>query len=139
MVQSSTEKRARTRLRSAIAAVRQGMTYREAAARFHLPRSTLADSVAREACDADGERITKKLGRPTALKAAEEATIVHLLNGYADRGVPLTRTLLIEAVSLLVSRFSEERRAALPFKSGRPGLDFIRAFEKRHSHEIRFG
>lgn len=56
-----------------------------------------------------------------------------MLNGCADRGIPLTRKLLIDVVALPVCRFSEESIAALLFKSGRPGLDFIRAFEKRHA------
>jgi len=119
-------------MKNAMEMVRLGSTLRKAAEVHRVPRATLHD------------RIKKKEKRPsnwcrTILTKEEEEVIVGTLLRYSTRGVPLTRSHLVEAVAIQVERMSPDRRAKLPFTNGVPGIRFIRNFEKRHKDRVRFG
>ena len=116
-------KRTKMRLyRAKLAVVRDGVSLRQAAARFHLPKSTIHDYVTRKAC-------AKKIGTNRALSDDEEQTVLESLLYFADLGVPLTRSDVREAIAMLVSTFSEERKQSLPFRDGKPGRAYLRNFE----------
>lgn len=57
---------------------------------------------------------------------------------YADQGTPLSKLHLQEALVILVSRMTEDRRLRLPFRGGRPGRKFFSAFALRHKDRLRF-
>lgn len=73
-----------------------------------------------------------------ALSFAEERQIVKTLLIHGRNGRFMKRSDLKDAVRALVSTFSEERQKKLRFKDNRPGDNFCRLFEKRHSDCLSF-
>ena len=108
------------------------MSVRKAASVYSLPKSTV--HVAFYA------PVTPRLSehQKRALTNGEEKQILCLLRRYSDKGVPLTRQHVIEAVQRLVARFSPYRRITLPFKDGTPRARYIRSFLRRHNDELLF-
>ena len=138
MANLSAARRWQRRKDSAVAAVRiVKLTYRAAAAKFHLPKSTLADAVRRAADAAAGSRPGHP-GRKPALTGEEEKSVVELICRYADRGLPLTRKHAIEAFAIVIKAMPAGRRAKLPFMNGIRGGRFVRAFFKRHSQRLKY-
>lgn len=127
----SVQKRLRARLhRAKLAVMHEGNSIRVAAARFHLPKSTLFDYIKSAPNPA-------RIGRPPVLTDTEEQTVLDTLLYFSDHGVPLNRASVVEAITLLVSTFSAERRASVPFKDGVPGRAFMRSFVKRHRRTLK--
>ena len=85
----------------AITAVKNGMSYRSAAHKFRVAKSTICDRV---------HRVTHPyyVGK-TALKPEEEEMILDLILRYSDDGIPLTRAHLIEAAEIVIENLSNER------------------------------
>ena len=73
-----------------------------------------------------------------ALTNAEEKQIVSLLQRFADKGVPLTRQHVVEAVQRIVESFSLYRRITLPFKYFQLGARFVRFVLRRHKDDLKF-
>lgn len=80
----------------------------------------------------------KNPGRPTSLSLAEGSVIINTLAYFAEHGVPLTRVHLIEAISTFIQQLPCERQQQLPFPNGRPGVKFVRAFERQHQKQFVF-
>eukprot|EP00171_Calliarthron_tuberculosum_P001518 IDg1518t1 len=134
-------RRANARLRDAIEAVRSGATLRQAAKDFRIAKSTLhrhAGGCARTSSEEPLRRAAGGVGRPPAFAQEEEKVIVDLLQYYANKGLPLSRLHAQEAIQLFVSRLPPSRRAALPFRDGRPGGKFMRNFALRNRDRLRF-
>eukprot|EP00171_Calliarthron_tuberculosum_P005444 IDg5444t1 len=102
------------------------MSLRVASAVFRVAKSTLHDWVVREG-------VILESPRRTVLTANEIKVICELLIHHAKCGVPLTRKHLRDAFEIFVKTLPLPRRNAEPFKKGRPGLHFVRNFEKRHA------
>ena len=76
-------------------------------------------------------------GRPRSLSDQEEETVLATLLYFADLGVPFRRASVIEAITLLVQSFPEERKQSLLFHDVVPGRCFMRSYEKRHRSILR--
>ena len=116
--------------RGKMAVLNEGVSFRTAALRFHVPKSTLHDYV-------KGKTGNARMGRPPLLTEQEEKSVVEALLHFADCGVPLCKSDVQEAIAFMVSSFPEARRMSLSFKNGRPGRAFMRGFLKRHHAELR--
>ena len=82
------QRRLQKRLKRAQNAVDvQGMTIRDAAERFHIPKSTLHDNIQRTR---RGIHVKARKGR-TAFRACEEDVVVNALEVFSDHGTPFTR------------------------------------------------
>ena len=112
----------------------QRMTIRDAAERFHIPKSTLHDSIQRTR---RGVQVKSRRGR-TAFSACEEDVVVKALEVFSDHGTPLTQRHLQEAFATLISTMSDERKKSLPFKNEIPGKKFCRLFLARHKERLRY-
>lgn len=124
------------RIQLAVAADLSGQTYRSTAAQFRVPIATLFDNV-----HAQNPRILKTAARPgrlAALTPPEEENVVSLLTRYAERGIPLRRSHLQEAIEIVIARMPAARRMFLPFKNGKPGTRYLRNFTKRHAMILKF-
>lgn len=110
-------------LKSAVDEVRERrISLRESAKRHRIAKSTLWYH--------NKHIVTNKrpnfiIDRPCSSAEEEERTIIELLLLYSDTGIPLTRQLLTEAISLFAENISPGRRGEIPFKEGRPGEDLF--------------
>ena len=77
------------------------------------------------------------MGRPPVLTKEEERTVVQMVLKYADRGIPLTREHVRDAIQMLVHSLPEKRKSMIPFRDGRPGVKYMRLFEKRHIRALK--
>ena len=68
----------------------------------------------------------------------EEEILVSFLRKFANRGVPLIRRHLQDALKILVNSMDPARRYMLLFRNGVPGRAFLRAFRRRHEAELSF-
>ena len=109
----------------------EGLSHCAAAARFHVPKSTLFDRVRYK-------RGLSTIGKPQLLSEAEEQTIIDKLFYFADLGVLLSRGDVAEAISLLVKGFSEVRKGNIPLLNRHLGRDFMHRFAKRHKSALKF-
>jgi hypothetical protein len=99
---------------------------RQAAARAHIPKSTLHYRASRIANPA-----AHKASRPTAPTVSEKKE-VDLIVQLADGVGALTTSQVADAVAAIFSRQPEARRRSVPFSNGRPGPKFIKGFCGRH-------
>jgi len=142
MHHSTSGRREEARLDSAVNSVLRGpvadrFSVRRAAGFYRVARSTLQDRIA-GACRPQ-RRIRRPAGRRRQFSDSEEETIIATLLSFADRGVPLNRRHLKEAIKTFVSHLPASRRASIRFREGIPGYRFLRDFEKRHESRIVFG
>ena len=119
-------------LRQAVIALYNGMSVCKAATVYRLPKSTIHDAFYAPLTPRVAEH------QKRALTNAEEKQIVSLLQRFADKGVPLTRQYVVEAVQRIVESFPLYRRITLPFKNGQPGARFVRSFLRRHKDDLEF-
>jgi hypothetical protein len=119
-------------MRVALEEVQMNVPVRQAAARAHIPKSTLHYRAARIANPA-----AHKAGRPTAPTVSEENAVVDLIVQHADGVGALTTSEVADAVVAIVSRMPEARRRSVPFLNGRPGPKFIKGFRGRHKDLIK--
>jgi hypothetical protein len=107
-----------TQLKSAIASIRNGTTFRNASNQFHIPLGTLHNHFF--------GKHTRKVGHPTALQFEEEELIVSAFEHSAANGWPCNRKdlhkILMEYTSSVDNKF--------PWTNS-PGADFLQSFEKR--------
>ena len=89
---------------------------------FNIPKTTLQRWV---------KNTPKRIGsgRLTVLNVQEEKLIVTALLFTADCGLPLKRN----NVKNMVQSYVKATKKKTPFNSGRPGPDWMKLFEQRHS------
>jgi hypothetical protein len=105
---------------------------RQAAARAHLPKSTLHYRAARIA-----KPSAHKAGRPTALTVSQERAVIDLTVQQADGVWALTTSEVADAVAAIVSRMPVALRGSVRFVNGRPGHNFIKGFRGRRKDVIK--
>ena len=121
------------RLDSAVNATKNEQSFHQASAISRIPLSTLHRAAKRQ-----NQRPRPPQGRLTCLSSDEELLLVSFLSRYSDRGIPLNRVHLAEAVAVLTSHMDSRRRSKLPFKNRRPGRKFLQAFQRRHKGKLIF-
>ena len=97
------------------------LSFRQAEARYGVPRSTLSDHVC-------GKVSSTRRGPPTILTSAEENMLVHWAIEMAAIGYGRTR----EELCLTVKAMLDKDGRANPFRQNMPGKDWWYAFLKRH-------
>jgi len=125
---------ARRRARSlelGLAAVNDGMSFGDAAAKYRLAKTTLWEYARK-----DGSVNTHS--KRFALTKEEEEVILNTILRFADRGIPLNRDHVREAVHITVETFPADRRAKLPFKDSYPGKKWLASFYKRHKDKLKY-
>lgn len=124
-------KRRKRQLKRSIDAVKRGETYRSAATKHHIPKSTLWEHVNRP-------KTGKQRARRACLTTVEEKQILDLVLRFADKGYPLNRQHLREAASVVIISLPTERQNQLPFKNATPGNWWIRSFYSRHKEQLKY-
>ena len=88
---------------NATRAIRESrMTYRAAEARFHVPMATVHYNM--------HSKRAGSVGRQPVLTAKQEHIVLDSVLYFADFGVPVTRATVQEAISLFVSKLSDDRK-----------------------------
>lgn len=106
------------RLAAALVAVQQGMSQRDAAREFHLPRTTLQHYIARgvgekaENFDAMKKSVENAphAGRPSSLSVEEELRLVEWIEDHTRAGHSLTRREINQSIAALRSMNGESAR-----------------------------
>ena len=101
-----------------------GISVKKAAFLYGLNRQTVANHLKGIF---DG-----KVGRPTVLTVKEEKLIVHALTKLGEWGFGVGR----EALQTIVMDFLKNAGRASYFKNGKPGLDWVLAFESRWKDQL---
>lgn len=110
----------------AIDSVNNEKSYRAASAISHIPLATLQRAVTSR-----NQPPMRPPGRSKCLSTNEESLLVSFLSRYSDRGIPLNRVHLAEAVAVSTARMDLRWREKLPFKTGRSGRKFLQSFQRR--------
>lgn len=118
------------KIQQAIDLVRSGKPYRHASDVTKIPRSTINSRINSQLLLEQRARVIHS--RRDSLKPVEDL-VAALLTRYAERGLPLLRPLLKEAIEIFISRMLPVRRFFL--KSRAIG---ICAIARRHRDKIRF-
>ena len=103
---------------SALHAVQNGVSVRQASKEFMIPRSTLRDYLS--------GKHARKIGRTTVLSHEQEELIAHALVYASECGWPCDR----HDLATMVGEFCRLSKIKTPWKTI-PGKDFCRGFEKR--------
>ncbi|GAB0086707.1 hypothetical protein DMENIID0001_008620 [Sergentomyia squamirostris] len=109
-------------LKSALEAVRDGSSIRQASQRFRVPRSTIHTKLSRkypEDC---------RNGRPATLSSEIEESLVEWIVGCADRWQPIQKDQVLDSVQILCKLLNLQNN----FTDGRPGDVWFRNFLARH-------
>ena len=104
------------------AVIDDGMSKRQAAKFFKIPRQTLCDHLSGKT------NINKPHGRPPALPLEVEAEVVRNVLDCAEKGFPLSRRGVLHKVG----QVAHQLKIKTPFKDGKPGLEYWRGLKKRH-------
>jgi len=110
-------------LTQALAAIKDGMSQRDAADNFKIPRRTL--------CNHIKSGITKKsLGRKSVITVELEQDLVRHIIRYSEVGMPI----IVPMLERYVYKFCVTNNIATPFndQTCTAGRDWIKAFLKRH-------
>ena len=73
------------------------------------------------------------------LSREEEELVGRLLKVYYDKGHPLRRSDIVDAVPLIGERLPEARRDRICFKQSLPGTKFIEGVLRRYEGDIKLG
>lgn len=130
MKSRKTSKPERLFLKAVEAVENRQATRREAAIIARLPLSTFQYRL---------QKKSQPQARLKFLSAAEENTVVELIARYAHRRFNLRRNDVALAIQDLVTSMPLERQRRLPFKDGKPGQKYLKAFAQRHASRIKFG
>ncbi|XP_039303426.1 uncharacterized protein LOC120357328 [Solenopsis invicta] len=109
-------------LQAALNAMGEGLTLRQAAHSFEVPKSTLFLK------SKYNSPFECRKGPKTVLSAEEENEIASWIVFSADSGFPVNKTRLLDCVQ----KYFNNNKAKSPFKNNRPGQHWYRAFMKRH-------
>lgn len=131
-----TPKSREKRTQQAIQLVQDGKTYRFDSEVTKIPRSTISSRITSQRLSSQRSKTIRS--RLDSLTTTEEELVVTLLIRYAERGMPLRRPVLKEAIAIVVSRMLPVRRRILKFKNSKPGDRYLRDFVGRHSEKIKF-
>ncbi|KAJ4437777.1 hypothetical protein ANN_13715 [Periplaneta americana] len=110
------------KMTEAVAAVRNGMSKKEAARTFAVPRSTLIRKLSGTIPE------ERRMGPARTLTAAEENLLAQWVLSLARKGFPITRHLLCNAVK----RVLDVDKRPNPFTNNLPGMTWFHAFMKRN-------
>lgn len=112
-------------LTAALTAIRSGngMSIREAARQFGVPKTTIIDRLHGRVKEG-----VRKMGSPTILTTVEESQLENWLKQLAKTGFPQKKNDLINTVQKIITKEKRET----PFKEGRPGEKWYSGFLKRH-------
>ncbi|CAH1978113.1 unnamed protein product [Acanthoscelides obtectus] len=108
-------------MEAAINDVKNNMSYRNAANKYGVPKSTLEFKIKNP-----GHKDT--CGPNLILSAREESDLVRWIEELATKGFPRKRDDILNSVH----NFLTENPRPNPFKSNRPGESWFKAFLKRH-------
>ena len=64
--------------------------------------------------------------------------MLNVITRSAERGLPLRRSLVKEAIEIFISRMTPARRLVLKFNGGTPGTRYLRNLHRRHRDKIVF-
>ena len=95
---------------------------------FNIPRATLRRWIVSTPSH-------QGRGRNTVLSLDEEKLIVDAVKFVSNCGFPQSRT----DIRNMVQSFIQDIKRETPFPNSRPGLEWMRNFEKRHANEIKRG
>ena len=109
-------------LEQALLAIGDGMSVRKAAKTWSVPRSTLID------LKGGLYLVSSRPGPNPVMTAEEEKLICEWIMELARRGIPLSRTTLLDTIQDIINSDSRPN----PFTNGRPGRSWFSAFLKRH-------
>lgn len=110
----------------AVRAVQDGMSKKQAAQVYQIPRSTLVNRCL--------GRHTKPQGHPTILSPEEEVIISRTLGVVADWGFPLTKP----DIKQIVKKFLDKKGIVIPIlKDNLPGDDMVASFIQRNNLSVR--
>ena len=99
-----------------------GLTLRQAAERFEVPKSTLHEKLNKKSS------LELKKGPPPILSWEIEAKIVDWVIECQDNGFPIDKTRLLDCVQ----QYVKSEKLKTPFKNGRPGDQWYDAFLRRN-------
>ncbi|XP_071653661.1 uncharacterized protein [Temnothorax longispinosus] len=122
MPKASKKKYCQSSVDSAVDAVACGSTIRAASAQYGVPSSTLFGKLKNKA------PVKASMGPSSILTATEEQHLVDWIFHVSERGFPITKEQLLNAVQKLVVEL--ERKT--PFTNNRPGRHWYEAFCRRH-------
>lgn len=112
-------------LEEALAAMRRGMSSREAEGQFQIPRRTLLNKLK--------HKHNQPVGHPTALSIIEERHLVDVIKASAEYGSPMTPL----EVRMLVKNYLDRKGTRLvAFKNNMPGMEWIKQFLERNSEHL---
>ena len=103
------------------------MSYRQAAQKFGVRKSTVRDRITGRV-DEDSTP-----GKKPVLPLAIEEELAKSINNAASKGFGITRLQLQTKVKILTQTLNLKT----PFKNGIPGKDWLSAFQKRHGLSVR--
>ncbi|TGZ48876.1 Uncharacterized protein DBV15_12526, partial [Temnothorax longispinosus] len=109
-------------LQAALNATGEGLTLRQVAHSFGVPKSTLFFKLKYNS------PLECRKGPKTVLSAEEENEIASWIVFCADSGFPVNKTRLLDCVQ----KYFNNNKAKTPFKNNRPGQHWYRAFMNRH-------
>ena len=126
------KKKERSRVKFTVETMNNAMTdvrnnllsVKKAAFKYGLNRTTLINHLK--------NRHSGVVGKPTVLTRDEEAVIVHAIQKLADWGFGIDR----DVVTNVVQDFLKNDNRVNPFKTGKPGRDWMYGFERRWKHEL---
>ena len=114
---------------AAMHAIWKGMSRRQAAKQYNIPRSTLLDKL-------DGKRPVEASPGPNPfLTKAEERLLESWVMDMYQRGFPLK----CEDLKDMAQSFIQNNQRRTSFKNGRPGRSWMRNFLLRHPHVYQIG
>lgn len=112
----------KTQIQKAVEEIKSGITYREVALKYNIPKSTLRDKVI-------GKYEENKIRGPQTIFTKEhEDLIENWIIELGQKGYPVTRNQLSDSVALLAKNLGINNK----FVNGRPGRRWIELFLKRH-------
>ncbi|KAL7286639.1 hypothetical protein TKK_0019135 [Trichogramma kaykai] len=108
----------------ALKSMEDGMSSRNAATLFNIPRSTLYAKY-KFIIPVEAAR-----GPRTYLSSDEENEIVQWVLHCSERGFPITKSVLLKCVQKFVTKL----KRITPFKDNKPGRHWYKSFLKRHDN-----
>ncbi|XP_066590532.1 uncharacterized protein [Prorops nasuta] len=111
-------------LKKAVLDVEKGMSYRKTSNKYGVPVTSIHRAMKNQ------DQASKKSGPPTVLSPNEESDIVQWILYRAERGYPISKTELLDAVRKYVTLLDKKT----PFTNRRPGRRWYESFRKRHNN-----
>eukprot|EP00096_Caligus_rogercresseyi_P002404 TRINITY_DN14524_c0_g1_i1.p1 TRINITY_DN14524_c0_g1~~TRINITY_DN14524_c0_g1_i1.p1 ORF type:complete len:522 (-),score=119.31 TRINITY_DN14524_c0_g1_i1:8-1573(-) len=110
-------------MQDAIKAAQEGMSIRQAATKFNVPKTTLFDKLSGKSPE------VTKMGRNTVLTPTEEKFIVDWILKCRRRGLSPSKGDILNSIQNLILK---DRNRKTPFTNNRPGKTWLQLFMSRH-------